>query len=678
MCRRIRSRSWYKGEGWSSRIPGWAVHLCSASESPQRPSAVTRVVLRARVGHTDGSQSENKQRPEQSSTRSSHCRRHHHAARCRGARSTRETSGRRRSGRGSLADQGCCQRHAVGESVEHVEQAAAHKAAAEHARAAVRQRTKRASDDEAYSADTSSTSDGSEESAYSQDGEGEDEESEDDYEESEEEEEEWDDRSRRYRRRSVAVRLSDPKAGAAASPITNPLVALITHNITQQQAALGRRLTIQEAQEVTRNAVSHLASVRMTASGKRLPMLLPRTPEAAAGVRASVETDLKATVADMAHTPEWRHDLMAKLQVQTLSRMQADEKVPLAVPVDRLPMAPVARGGQTLAPHPSLAGRVQLKPHSKHKSTPVEIDNSPIAARRPRRTPSKAVDYRQFFKKSADSSVSGSASESDASVPDAASDEDEALARKHTKGGSSTETMQSDEAAVDKMLSHRVTEANGEEFLVKWHGMSYLHAEWISREDMLQQTSGPARVKRFLAKPLSRHHYDERHVFNPEYVQIDRIVYGWQHPDVSDSTQLTWSYLVKWCALPYEAATWEKRADIEALPDGPAMIAAYERRPTLEQRKSAHALPLGRRPDTWTNLDEHQTYKHGNSLRAYQLEGVNWLVYCWVNRRAASLPTRWYVAALAASPVRRAWARRCSRLPLSSCSATGSACRARF
>ncbi len=36
--------------------------------------------------------------------------------------------------------------------------------------------------------------------------------------------------------------------------------------------------------------------------------------------------------------------------------------------------------------------------------------------------------------------------------------------------------------------------------------------------------------------------------------------------------------------------------------------------------------------DDWTKLDESPVYKGDNTLREYQLEGVNWLMFSWCNQ----------------------------------------------
>lgn len=39
------------------------------------------------------------------------------------------------------------------------------------------------------------------------------------------------------------------------------------------------------------------------------------------------------------------------------------------------------------------------------------------------------------------------------------------------------------------------------------------------------------------------------------------------------------------------------------------------------------------KPDKWNQMAESRAYKDGNKLREYQLEGINWLTFCWLNAR---------------------------------------------
>ena len=59
-------------------------------------------------------------------------------------------------------------------------------------------------------------------------------------------------------------------------------------------------------------------------------------------------------------------------------------------------------------------------------------------------------------------------------------------------------------------------------------------------------------------------------------------------------------------------------------------------RPLDPWKKRENALAVGRRPDAsqWTKFEESPVYKSDNKLRPYQLEGLNWLVYCWMHKQS--------------------------------------------
>lgn len=191
---------------------------------------------------------------------------------------------------------------------------------------------------------------------------------------------------------------------------------------------------------------------------------------------------------------------------------------------------------------------------------------------------------------------------------------------------------------MEKILSYRKTEDGEMEFYVKFHNKSYLHCEWIPEEELAQERAGLTRIRRFLSRPLSVRHYSDKHIFNPEFTQIDRVVTGWEHPDADadDETKTTWSYLVKWVNLPYGDATWELKEDLLKLPDGEERLRDFENRPTLEYRRQ-HTAPWDAerpKPDSLTHLTESPIYKGQNTLFPYQLEGLNWLVHCWAARQS--------------------------------------------
>ncbi|VDO99134.1 unnamed protein product [Soboliphyme baturini] len=141
---------------------------------------------------------------------------------------------------------------------------------------------------------------------------------------------------------------------------------------------------------------------------------------------------------------------------------------------------------------------------------------------------------------------------------------------------------------------------------------SFIHCEWKS-VDELEETDKRIRqkIKRFHQK---RQKCDEDEPFNPDYVMIDRIL---DTISVEDSLQelhvdkkrVTKRYLVKWRSLPYDESTWEDEKDVD---------------PACKARPKA---------SDWCKISDDPEYKCGNKLRDYQLEGLNWLLFCWYNRR---------------------------------------------
>ena len=115
---------------------------------------------------------------------------------------------------------------------------------------------------------------------------------------------------------------------------------------------------------------------------------------------------------------------------------------------------------------------------------------------------------------------------------------------------------------------------------------------------------------------------------------------------------MTRNYLVKWKALPYEDCTWELEEDVD-----PAKIKQHEvgSRPFCCQGKRVtgtlrlvvvlqivNRIPprtdpfKGRkrpRASDWKKLETSPVYMNGNTLREYQLEGLNWLSFSWYNGR---------------------------------------------
>uniref|UniRef100_A0A665VVN4 Chromodomain helicase DNA binding protein 7 n=1 Tax=Echeneis naucrates TaxID=173247 RepID=A0A665VVN4_ECHNA len=164
-----------------------------------------------------------------------------------------------------------------------------------------------------------------------------------------------------------------------------------------------------------------------------------------------------------------------------------------------------------------------------------------------------------------------------------------------------------------------------EEFYVKFKGFSYLHCRWADLEELEKDKRIHQKVKRFKAKQQLNNFITEMddEPFNPDYVEVDRVL------DISESTdengETVTLYLVKWCSLSYEDSTWELKADIEQ-----SKIEEYEH----IAARTPNTKRVDRPPAAdWKKLESSREYRNGNTLREYQLEGLNWLTFNWYNSR---------------------------------------------
>ena len=91
-------------------------------------------------------------------------------------------------------------------------------------------------------------------------------------------------------------------------------------------------------------------------------------------------------------------------------------------------------------------------------------------------------------------------------------------------------------------------------------------------------------------------------------------------------------YLVKWKNLSYSLSTWE---DEDAIEDE-GKIAQFHRFNYPPRLKNAPAIFFRDvRPPVseWAKYEQSPTFKDGLQLRPYQVEGLNWLNFCWFQRR---------------------------------------------
>lgn len=180
----------------------------------------------------------------------------------------------------------------------------------------------------------------------------------------------------------------------------------------------------------------------------------------------------------------------------------------------------------------------------------------------------------------------------------------------------------------DQQTECETVEVEVEEYFAKYKNLSYLHCQWKTMEELeITDKRIGQKIRRFKMKQnyQSLLQLDEDELFNPDYVEVDRVLD--ESLTKGDDNEDVVHYLVKWRGLPYEESTWELIEDVD-----PAKIEEYKR---LSELPPANDLMALERPtsDEWAEITESPKYKDGNELREYQVEGVNWLLYCYYNRQ---------------------------------------------
>uniref|UniRef100_A0A6Q2XW96 DNA helicase n=1 Tax=Esox lucius TaxID=8010 RepID=A0A6Q2XW96_ESOLU len=266
------------------------------------------------------------------------------------------------------------------------------------------------------------------------------------------------------------------------------------------------------------------------------------------------------------------------------------------------------------------------------QGTPAATAGTPGAKKKggggsKKKSPSKRRSNRQVKRKKYTEDL-------DIKITDDEDEPDEDVDVTTTSTIASENPNEEDAAIVDKVLSMRVTKKevspghyiNAEEFFVKYKNYSYMHCEWATLEQLERDKRIHQKLKRFKTKHAQMRHLlqEEEEPFNPDYVEVDRILEESISVDKDNGEPVVY-YLVKWCSLPYEDATWELKEDVD---EGKVeeFRKIQNRQPRLKRTPRPPAA-------AWKKLEESREYKSGNVLREYQLEGVNWLLFNWYNRQ---------------------------------------------
>ncbi|KAM9296277.1 chromodomain-helicase-DNA-binding protein 6 [Gastrophryne carolinensis] len=197
------------------------------------------------------------------------------------------------------------------------------------------------------------------------------------------------------------------------------------------------------------------------------------------------------------------------------------------------------------------------------------------------------------------------------------------------------EPPEDDANIIEKILSSRVVQKattpgempeEVEEFFVKYRNFSYLHCKWATLEDLEKDPRIQQKIKRFRNRQAQLKHIftePDEDMFNPDYVEVDRVLEV-AHTKDSDTGEEVTHYLVKWCSLSYEESTWELEEDVD-----PGKVKEFEALQVFPE----HNVTERPSSDSWQKLECSRIYKNNNQLREYQLEGMNWLLFNWYNRK---------------------------------------------
>ena len=171
---------------------------------------------------------------------------------------------------------------------------------------------------------------------------------------------------------------------------------------------------------------------------------------------------------------------------------------------------------------------------------------------------------------------------------------------------------QTERSPVETILGYKNTDT-GIEYFCKMRNRPYRDCRWITTEEFQTFPGAPQTLKRYHKKfpvPPPEPFYDE------SYNDIERVIAEREGEDGAPE------YLVKWTNLGYDSCTWETDVDDESL-------RAYEARNTPKKRPKFVKPPAS----DYVKLDTNPVYKNGMELLEYQLEGLNWLMFCWYNNR---------------------------------------------
>ncbi|RKO84910.1 hypothetical protein BDK51DRAFT_32426, partial [Blyttiomyces helicus] len=166
------------------------------------------------------------------------------------------------------------------------------------------------------------------------------------------------------------------------------------------------------------------------------------------------------------------------------------------------------------------------------------------------------------------------------------------------------------------------------QYLVKWKETSYREVAWVSAS-WAEAVSGwvPSTLLKVQQEPSQT----EEDVIQREWLEIDKIL------KVDNET-----FFCKWKGLGIELSTHEPIPDEDA-PDYKAYQVALEALQKINLIDSVNNKPAiskfvqDRSPDQFRELKKQPDYVEGGTLKPYQLEGVNWMIFKYFEKSSMIL-----------------------------------------
>ncbi|XP_063900306.1 chromodomain-helicase-DNA-binding protein 8-like [Zophobas morio] len=163
------------------------------------------------------------------------------------------------------------------------------------------------------------------------------------------------------------------------------------------------------------------------------------------------------------------------------------------------------------------------------------------------------------------------------------------------------------------------------EVLVKWQFRSYHDLEWISKNKLDDKAS--QKLNKFLEKNKDAPKLDERPPFDPEYLKVEQIVKRYL-------TSTRNYYLVKWCQLPFSECTWEvENFNVLSSKD----IERFNKNDVFPPSRQLTPFSYYNLKAQWSAVTKSPEYANEGTLLEHQVEGLNWLLFNFVQRKGCIL-----------------------------------------